>query len=431
MSNNGQRHETQETRTVDSDIYEPEPSASISAVETQQPNPQPSFPDVNPTVFIGQTARRLRLETLVSEFRDGKKSRGDTLTAIHGVLDRGPLLSEEEKEASLRLCTEEIDSAEERARRGLTSIEATEPITPTRGTDPTEPRNPSGTIHTPKQTRHYSQVFGQSDNGSDLESDSGEPKKRLRLAESDMPWFGRDDLDEPSVNPSCIKTIKSLRLFNRDIKSCKFHVSVASGSPDNIPPAQWEHIFKGEPIDLDQILSSLHRITTTEERKASIGNADILLGPVEASRKVASSSDWSTAWRRAARATSFVFPHRTCELEDYAEYIENEFAAKVSTSHHRIILYDVAVRNLVRGGQQTLLTDTFRFSSLYSAIVMPDGIQYTNGGRKAQPARGKPATCNRFNDKGCNSTSCKFRHACGACGSTNHGKAACGATAKN
>jgi len=194
-----------------------------------------------------------------------------------------------------------------------------------------------------------------------------------------MPWYGRDDLDELSINPSCIKTVKSLQLFNQDIKGCKFHVSIATGAPDNIPPAQWERIFKGEPIDLDQILSSLYRITTSEERKASIGNTDVLLGPVEASRKVTTSSDWSTAWRRAARATSFVFPHRTHELEDYAEYIESEFAAKVSSGHHRIILYDVAVRNLVRGGQRTLLTNSFKFSSLYLAIVMPDRIQYTNG----------------------------------------------------
>jgi len=246
-------------------------------------------------------------------------------------------------------------------------------------------------------------VFGQFDNGSEPESDAGEPKKRLRLKESDMPWYERGDDNEPSLNPSCVKTVKSLRLFNHDIKACKFHISVAAGAPDNIPPAQWERIFKGEPVDLDQILSSLHRITTTEERKASLGDTDILLGPVEATRKVATSSDWSTAWRRAARAIAFVFPHRTRELEDYAEYIESEFAAKVSTGHHRIILYDIAVRNLVRGGQQILLTDSSQFGFLYSAIVMPDGVQYASRGRKTHPTRGKTATCNRFNDKGCNS----------------------------
>jgi hypothetical protein len=246
-----------------------------------------------------------------------------------------------------------------------------------------------------------------------------------------MPWFERDDLNEPRINPSCIKTIKTLRLFNRDIKGSKFLVSIATGAPDNVPSSQWERIFKGESVDLDQILSSLYRITITEERKARLGDADILLGPTEATRKVTTSTDWSSAWRRAARAIAFAFPHRTRELENYAEYIENEFAAKVASGHHRIILFDVAVRNLVRGGQQILLTDYNKFGSLYSAIVMPDGVQYASGGRKAQTTRGKTEICNRFNDKGCSGTGCRYRHVCKTCGASNHGKSTCGTTQKN
>ncbi len=196
-----------------------------------------------------------------------------------------------------------------------------------------------------------------------------------------MPWFSQA-VDGPGTNPYIDKTIQLLRTFNKDVKKSKFYVSITPGAPDNIPTSQWEHIFKGEPIDLDQILSSLYRVTVVEERKARIGETDIALGPVEAARKVTTSSDWSTAWRRAARATTFAFPHRTRELEDYAEYIENKFAAKNSTGHHRIILYDVAIRNLVRGGQQILLTDIHRFVSLYSAIVLPNGIQY--GGQRGQ-----------------------------------------------
>ena len=120
MSNNGYQCETQETHTADSDIYEPEPrelsreEQPNPTVEAEQSNAQPRVTDVNPAVFIGHTARRLRLKTLVSEFRDEKRSREDTLSEIHGVLNRGPHLSEEEKETTLRLCIEEINSAEER-----------------------------------------------------------------------------------------------------------------------------------------------------------------------------------------------------------------------------------------------------------------------------------------------------------------------------
>jgi hypothetical protein len=245
-----------------------------------------------------------------------------------------------------------------------------------------------------------------------------------------MPWFESPGFDDPGTNPSCTKTVDLLRLFNRDIKKCTFWVSIAPRSPDNIPSTQWVRILRGESVDLDQVLSSLHRITVVEERKARIGDSEISLGPAEAARKVASSSDWSVAWRRAARAVAFVFPHRSRELEDYAEYIESEFAAKNPSGHNRIILYDIAVRNLVRGGQQQLLTDTHRFVSLYSAIVMPDGVQYSYSGRKPQN-KGKAEICNRFNEKGCNGPSCRYQHVCKGCGSTSHGKSACGSSSKD
>jgi hypothetical protein len=64
--------------------------------------------------------------------------------------------------------------------------------------------------------------------------------------------------------------------------------------------SEWEHIFKGEPVDLGKILSSLHRVTIDPERKASIGDTEISIGVAEAKRKVETSSEWSTAWRSAS-----------------------------------------------------------------------------------------------------------------------------------
>jgi hypothetical protein len=86
--------------------------------------------------------------------------------------------------------------------------------------------------------------------------------------------------------------------------------------------SEWEHIFKGEPIDLDKILSSLHCVTIDPERKASIGDTEISIGGSEAKRKVETSSEWSTAWRSASRAVAFVFKHREQELMEYGDYIK-------------------------------------------------------------------------------------------------------------
>ena len=70
------------------------------------------------------------------------------------------------------------------------------------------------------------------------------------------------------------------------------------------------------------------------------------------------SGEWTSTWNATVKATKFAFPHRENELREYGEYIEGHFSAKVPSSHRRIILYDIAIRNEVGGGQNTLLTNT-------------------------------------------------------------------------
>jgi len=103
------------------------------------------------------------------------------------------------------------------------------------------------------------------------------------------------------------------------------------------------------------------------------------MGVTDAKRCVSTAAEWSAAWHLATRATSFVFPHRAEELHAYGDYIEGEFVAKVTASHPKIILFDIAVRNMVQGGQSILLTNEQKFLRLYSAIIMPDGVEYGSG----------------------------------------------------
>jgi len=88
-----------------------------------------------------------------------------------------------------------------------------------------------------------------------------------------MPWVKYASATATAPNPSCTKTVQLLKLYDNDIKGCKFHVNIASDAPENILDSQWERIFKGEPVDLDQILLSLHRITLDEQRKTHLGGA--------------------------------------------------------------------------------------------------------------------------------------------------------------
>ena len=234
MSENGPQSQTQESSFVNEDFDEHEPgeireyrrTTSSAPRPNQQRRTEPIIPNDTTSIFDDEQAgRRIRLETLVSEYRDGRKSKSVTLEDIESELEREPQLADEEKETTLRLCREEIDATEARVEHGISSG-----ATSSRRRKASERQSIAGTSSSAKSTH-----LGQSENRSESEIDDDEPKKKRRLKESNMPWFERDIALNPSTNPSCIKTVKSLHLFNRDIKSCKFLVSIAAGSPDNIP----------------------------------------------------------------------------------------------------------------------------------------------------------------------------------------------------
>jgi hypothetical protein len=273
---------------------------------------------------------------------------------------------------------------------------------------------------------------GLSDSGS--EDDDDKPSKKQKLVESELPWFTK--LDAPAASyshPSCQETCRLLRNYNADIAKAKFSARIAPSSPSGIPSSQWERILKGEAVDLNRIFTSLHHTVPDEERTGRLGNTEISFSVVEAKKRITTAAEWSTSWKKASKAITFAFPHRREELLDYGDYIESEFAAKVVGSHHKLLLYDLALRNEVAGGQHALLTDHSKFTRLYSAIVLPDGVEANSSkpdGNKPSGTRtpnGKSEICNKFNAGTCKNadTNCKYRHACKRCKKLGHGDKDC------
>ena len=134
------------------------------------------------------------------------------------------MLTQEEKEMTFGIYSTEIDLMEARAQRYLTISKS------------------NAKVVTPQSNWQRDKQFGE-EFGS--EDDKDRPKKKSKLLKSDMPWYTHSELDEPGINPASAKTVELLLTYNRDIKKCKFFVSISSGAPDNIPSAQWERIFKG------------------------------------------------------------------------------------------------------------------------------------------------------------------------------------------
>jgi hypothetical protein len=404
--------------------------SSESLVPSRQPSPflssAPALPSselVEPSGENGDKTLLDKLEFFVSEYRERKVSKFKALTGILGLLERDLTYAEPEKEKAINLYIDELNSI----RHGDT-VEESRPLS--RG--PHNDDIDDSVQQLLREVSHCSRSHGEI-SGSDSDDSDEPPSKRKKLKENEMPWYKPGESLHPSQSVSSKATCKSLRVFNRDIPGCKFWIKLAPGAPTGVPSPQWERIFKGEPIELDHFLSSLHRTSINEEGETRIGNAKISMGITDAKRRVSTAAEWSAAWHFAARAISFVFPHRSEELRNYGDYIEGEFAAKVTHSHPKVILFDIAVRNMVQGGQSILLTDQQHFLRLYSAIVMPDGVEYTSGksaNRRSDLPRAsgsKTDICNRFNASGCPSSDsdCRYRHICKVCKKGGHGKEQC------
>ena len=263
------------------------------------------------------------------------------------------------------------------------------------------------------------------DEGADEESERhhsgrGLSNKKRRLYEDDMPWFKRESLARQSADPSCQATREILGTFGSDFAYVKRSIQLAQSSPAGFPASEWDNIIRGIAVNIDNVYSSLHHVAPVKENVGRVGSTEISLGHTEPSRRVRTNGDWISAYNEIVKATSFVFPHREQELRDYGEYINREFSSKVVASHRRIILYDAAVRNEVGGGQQMLLTDRHKFSFIYSAIVMPDGIESEFGKQKSSiPDGNRPQLnfCRRFNSaSGCpDGPNCRYKHTCRKC----------------
>ena len=364
-----------------------------------------------------------KLEEVTESYRGGKSSKTEAISSILRILGENvdvPFAQSQREAAFDSYLTEILSVPSTRDDPGRPESSGLAPGDQQGTPDSSVP------LSSPRKSRDTPEP------GSD--DDDDKPSKRQRLLESDMPWY--TGTVEPATlysNPSCQETCRLLRAYNQDISKAKFFVKIAPNSPTGIPSSQWERILKGEAVDLNQIFASLHHVVPDEERTGRLGDTEISFGVSEPRKRISTAAEWSTAWRRASKAIGFAFPHRRDELLEYGDYIESEFAAKVSSSHHKLLLYDIALRNEVAAGQHALLTDHNRFSRLYSAIVMPDGIEgHSDKGSGKKPSKsnsggGKPEICNKFNAGTCKNSDaeCKYRHLCKSCHKTGHGAKDC------
>ena len=157
---------------------------------------------------------------------------------------------------------------------------------------------------------------------------------------------------------------------------------------------------------------------------------DSFLSHCTTSKTVKTARDWFIAWNQAAAATTFAFPHRCKECQEYSRHILDLFAM-FAEEHHRLIFnYDQAIHKQVALHRNLLLTDLAKFGDLRVQFLdvrgANSGLQaQTNTGRRSIKRSADP--CLRWNHGVCPSTAehCFYKHVCSYCRSPDHVNSAC------
>ncbi|KAF7768619.1 hypothetical protein Agabi119p4_7862 [Agaricus bisporus var. burnettii] len=219
--------------------------------------------------------------------------------------------------------------------------------------------------------------------GRDAGGTSERAGKRVR--EEDLPWFPSTQHAKGRLTESMVETRALLRKYREDIDAVTESAQGAPDGPISFPASEWKNLLSGRAVNLDAVHSSIHTFKPLSESVGRVGPFEIRTEGVETSKQIQTAAQWISAWDETAQATEVAFPHRSVELRDYGRAIRKLFDAVATMFHHRIFLYDKAIRGSVRGGETLSLTDDFAFQHLYTADEK-EGNRYV----EASMGRGAP-----------------------------------------
>jgi hypothetical protein len=297
-----------------------------------------------------------------------------------------------------------------------------------------DPSDAVGTNHRATDSREIAEVARPTKRARSTESDDDDEEdehpSRKRIDVDALPWIATRDEDELCIHPSLRKTRDILENNARDIKYARSSLLSSLKLPQ-FPLSEWNNLLTGQAVDLDRVLSGIHAASYETSQKEKLGShIEVTTGALVPARTVKTYGDWVTAWVPTVAATTFVFPHRKTELDEYGRQIMQLFATLTPDAHNRVIHYDKAVRIRVAQRRDLLLTDSHQFHDLEMWWINTSGAGAYGGGRGAKPgsATGKKPreACRRWNTGHCpDGASCRYAHTCSNCRANDHRATTC------
>jgi hypothetical protein len=289
------------------------------------------------------------LENVIEEFRRDQIGRFQAVTKLTNILDAYLPATNEDKDQAFRSYISNIDALHRQRKQSMERGEHAVDRHGGTAQDEGPTRSRGRTQHKHRKQRHRQSTSSSSSsstdiNGSSIGQHEGKSNKKKRVYESQMPWYDKEVIARKGEGNTYFNLTRDiLDTYSKDYAFARKCIHLAKTAPRGFPANEWEHIIKGEPVDLDTVFSSLHHIAPIKENVGRVRRTEISLGNTEPARKVKTNGDWTSAWNATVKAIAFTFPHREEELREYGEHMDAEFSAKATTSHHKLISYDKAV----------------------------------------------------------------------------------------
>jgi len=356
-----------------------------------------------------------RCNELVSEYRDQKNGKADTVLELREVLLESPSVkggqSLNDALAVYLGILDEVDETRRQAeKRGVvergSEVQAQRE---NRRLDSAE-ENENGGIHT-------------RDEADSDDEDQRIVKRAKTVDPTKFPWFERRSAALASLPADIRQTYEQLENFAADPKQVVLDILSTPGCPP-FPPGEWLNVVKWKYVDLAKVLDSAHTTELDPKRTHVIDDeVELAFRVSKSSGSIKSASDHSIAFNMYIQAISFVFPQRVGEFVKHQTYISRLFHSTEPRHHSRIIEFDKAVRNQVAMQRDLRLTDHSQFEELKITFLSSIGVGTNSsssaagsGGRtnRREGVGGRDDPCHKWNRGTCNKSEgeCRYSHCC-------------------
>jgi hypothetical protein len=178
-----------------------------------------------------------------------------------------------------------------------------------------EQRSPSPPISNPDEL----------DPGSD-----GEPAtKKVKVDESTFAWNTNRREKRTVLRESLAKTLQLIEIYTVDPKATKRSLINEPDCPE-FPDSEWKNIITGRAVNLDAVLSGQLSTTHNDTKVEKFGELEISFGAVEPTKVVKNGGDWTIAWNRTVRATTYAFPSPISQNSPDTENTSSTFSQSLT-----------------------------------------------------------------------------------------------------